>query len=93
MVEGDDAPPQIKAKYSDQSKTAGLLLRLTSSIHHTANYVVLDSGFCVLKALEVGDVAAVEGEMDGVCYNIWAMTMKDTGYVTKIMGTSFDLRL
>jgi hypothetical protein len=125
MVEGDDAPPQIVPDFSGHSKTAGLLLRLTRSIHHTAKYVVLDSGFCVLKALielrkvgvfagalikkrrywpalvagdamddyfndkAVGDVAAVEGELDGVRYNIWAM--KDAGYVTKIMGTASGL--
>jgi hypothetical protein len=34
-------------------------------------------------------VAAVEGNHDGVCYNIWAM--KDACYVKKIMGMTFCL--
>ncbi len=37
---------------------------------------------------EVGAVAAVEGNHDGIRY-IWAM--KDAGYVTKIMGTASGL--
>jgi hypothetical protein len=37
----------------------------------------------------VGDVAAVEEEVDGIHYNIWAI--KDAGYITKIMGTALGL--
>ncbi len=35
----------------EHGKTSGLLLWLTKYIHHLARYVVLDSGFCVLKGL------------------------------------------
>ena len=31
-------------------ETGGLLLRLTKTIHGSGRYVILDSGFCVLKA-------------------------------------------
>lgn len=94
-------------------------------IHHTAKYIVLDSGLCVLAALvalkrisvfagalikkhhywmslvpghtinnqcdeqEVGSVAAVQGDLDVVRYNIWAM--KDAGYMTESMGTASRL--
>ena len=52
LVEGKDQPPRLPAKqYSDLGKTVGLCLRLTSSIHGTGNVVVMDSGFCVLKAI------------------------------------------
>ena len=123
LREGKDRPSELPAEeFSEEGKTAGLLLRLTKTIHHTARYVVLDSGFCVLMALlalkkkgvyggevikkqhfwsslvardamdchfedkEVGAVAAVEGNHAGVCYIIWSM--KDAGYITKIMGTA-----
>ncbi|KAL7487238.1 hypothetical protein ACHAW6_012858 [Cyclotella cf. meneghiniana] len=88
-------------------------------------YVVLDSGFCVLKGLislvksgvfacslikkrrywpaycqgeaidqyfvgkNVGDTAAVEGELDGVPYNIWCF--KEPDYVCKMFGTAGGL--
>ncbi len=52
IVEGNDRPREMPAaEFADKGKTAGLLLRLTKSVHHSARYVVLDSGFCVLKAL------------------------------------------
>jgi hypothetical protein len=52
MVEGGDRPDELpEPEYSEHGKTAGLLLRLTKSLHNTAKYVVLDSGFCVLKAI------------------------------------------
>jgi hypothetical protein len=126
LREGKDCPSELPpAEFSEEGIMAGLLLCLTKTIHHTACYVVLDSGFCVLLALhalkkkgvyagalikkrcywpslvagdaidghfddkEVGAVAAVEGNHDGICYNIWAM--KDAGYVTKIMGTASGL--
>jgi Transposase IS4 len=31
--------------------TIGLLMHLTKSIHHSGRVVIIDSGFCVLKAL------------------------------------------
>ena len=104
VVEGRDRPTQLgRPEYEvEHGKTGGLLLRLTKSIHQSARYVVLDSGFCVLKGLislmksgvfacslikkhrywpaycqgeaidryfvgkNVGNTAAVEGELNGV---------------------------
>ena len=52
IVEGNDHPCDMPpVEFSNTGKTAGLLLRLTKSVHHSARYVVLDSGFCVLQAL------------------------------------------
>lgn len=51
LVEGKDAPSQIQKQFEQFGKTAGLLLRMLQSYFHTARYIILDSGFCVLKAL------------------------------------------
>jgi len=52
MVEGKDCPRELGApEFDEAGKTGGLLLRLTKSMHNSARYVVLDSGFCVLAAL------------------------------------------
>jgi hypothetical protein len=51
IVEGKDHPPQVVPKYSELGKTTGLLMRMLQSYFSTGRYVVLDSGFCVLKAL------------------------------------------
>ncbi len=127
VVEGRDRPTQLgRPEYEvEHGKTGGLLLRLTKSIHQSARYVVLDSGFCVLKGLislvksgvfacslikkrrywpaycqgetidqyfvgkNIGDTAAVEGELDGVPYNIWCF--KEPDYVCKMFGTAGGL--
>ena len=52
LVEGKDRPRQLQPpKHSEHGKTTGLLLRLTDSIAHSGRVVIMDSGFCVLKAL------------------------------------------
>jgi len=51
LVEGRDAPPEIPKQFNAEGKTAGLLLRMLQSYFHTARYIVLDSGFCVLKGI------------------------------------------
>ena len=51
MVEGKDHPPQIKERFSELGKTTGLLMRMLECYCATSRYVILDSGFCVLKAL------------------------------------------
>ena len=51
LVEGMDAPAQLKQKYDNLGKTVGLLLRMTEGFWGTAKIVVLDSGFCVLQGL------------------------------------------
>ncbi|KAI2504308.1 xylulose kinase [Fragilaria crotonensis] len=52
LVQGKDEPSQIpNEKYSEHGKTAGLLMRLTESIHHSGRVVIMDSGFCALQSL------------------------------------------
>jgi hypothetical protein len=52
LVKGEDRPPQLALeKISEHGQRAGLLLRLTDSIHHFERVVIMDSGFCVLQAL------------------------------------------
>ena len=51
LVEGKDHPPQIQERWSDLGRTTGLLMRMLSTYFTTGRYVVLDSGFCVLRAL------------------------------------------
>ena len=53
MVEGKDEPKEKpKSRYSSSySKTTSLLLELCKTIMFTGRVVILDSGFCVLKAL------------------------------------------
>jgi len=53
MVEGKDrhqdlGPPEFESVID---KTGGLLLRMLKSCFNSGRYVVLDSGFCVLKAI------------------------------------------
>ena len=53
LVEGKDSPPERPAdpNVSTFGKTTALLLRMLAPIFGTAKVVILDSGFCVLKAL------------------------------------------
>jgi Transposase IS4 len=52
LVEGRDRPiERPQEKYDECGKTGGLLIRLTEKLWGTGSVVVLDSGFCVLKAL------------------------------------------
>ena len=53
IVEGKDSPPQRPRDPNETAvgKTAALLLRMLKPIFGTAKVVILDSGFCVLKAL------------------------------------------
>lgn len=52
LVEGKDKPDAHALEYDDLGgRTVGLLLRLTRAIWNTGKLVILDSGFCVLKAL------------------------------------------
>ena len=52
LVEGKEEPDVFKAKKRNiHGNTVGLLLRLCTSLYGTGKLVVLDSGFCVLKAL------------------------------------------
>ena len=126
MVEGKDRPRELAVpEFSSYGKTAGLMLRMLKSYFGAGKYVILDSGFCVLKAIielkrrgvyscalikkrrfwptgvpgeamdsymeakEVGDVDAVQGCIDGVTYNLWAM--KEPDYTMKMMATSGSL--
>jgi hypothetical protein len=51
MVEGKDHPPQVAERWSKLGKTTVLLLRMLATYFSTGRYVILDSGFCVLKSL------------------------------------------
>jgi hypothetical protein len=51
LVEGKDAPPEIQVPNVEHRKTTGLLLRMLTTYYYTGKYVVLDSGFCVLKGI------------------------------------------
>jgi hypothetical protein len=51
LVKGKDSPPQVLVEHKEKGRTAGLLLWLLRAYHYTGRYVVLDSGFCVLKAI------------------------------------------
>jgi hypothetical protein len=51
IVEGKDKPANKVYEYGELGTTASLLLRLTKSIWFTGKVVILDSGFCVLKAI------------------------------------------
>ncbi len=51
LVEGKDRqlPPK---EYSEHGRTIGLLMRLTESIYHSGQVIIMDSGSCVFKALK-----------------------------------------
>ncbi len=51
MVERKDHPPQVTERWSELGKTTGLLLRMLATYFLTGQYVILNSGFCVLKSL------------------------------------------
>jgi hypothetical protein len=52
IVEGKDAPPEAEQKeYFEKGKTVGLCLHLTKSLYGTGSVVVMDSAFCVVKAI------------------------------------------
>ncbi len=50
MVEGKDHPPQIAERLSELGKTTGLLLWMLATYFSTRRYVILNSGFCILKS-------------------------------------------
>ena len=52
LVEGNNAPPERgEAEQNSMGKTVRLLLLVTKPISGTGKLVVLDCGFCVLKAI------------------------------------------
>ena len=54
IVEGKDKPtegPHSTSQYSDLGKTAGLVRRMTKSIHGSGRVVILDSGFGFLPVV------------------------------------------
>jgi hypothetical protein len=52
LVEGKTRPRELgPLPHSNFGKTAGLLLRMTQTIHGTGKVVIMDSGFCVLDGL------------------------------------------
>ena len=83
LVEGKDRPQEIGApEYEDLGgKTVGLLLRLLKNYFGSARYVVLDSGFCVLKAL-------IELKRKGVF--ACALIKKRRYWPSMVPGDAFD---
>ena len=52
LCEGKDHPQHMDKKdYDELGATVGMLLHLTKPVHGCGKVMVLDSGFCVLKAL------------------------------------------
>ena len=52
MVEGRDAPTERpEGQFEKYGSTTYLLLELCRTIFHSGQVIILDSGFCVLKAL------------------------------------------
>ncbi len=52
MVEGKDRPRELgPQEFSSYGKTAGLMLRMLKSYFGAGKYVILDSCFCVRKAI------------------------------------------
>ena len=51
LVEGKDHPRQLEMMYDNLGKTVGLMLRCLQSYFASGRYVILDSGFCVLKGI------------------------------------------
>jgi hypothetical protein len=51
FVKGEDHPQQIKERWSKLGQTTGLLMRMLLTYFMTGRYVVLDLGFCMLRAL------------------------------------------
>ena len=51
LVEEKDSPPQVAVNFKEKGKTAGLLLRMLRPFFYMGRHVVLDSGFCILKAI------------------------------------------
>ena len=52
LVEGKDCPTRAPPKeHKEKGKTVGLCLRLTKALQGSGSIVVMDSGFCVVKAI------------------------------------------
>ena len=52
LVEGKDRPRALgQQEFDNMGSTVGLLLRMLAPIFHKGDVVILDSGFCVIKAI------------------------------------------
>ena len=126
LVTGKDRPSELgRPMYDELGKTVGLLLRMLEPVFHTGRYIVLDSGFCVLRGIvelrrrgvfacalikkrrywptlvpgdamerhfstmNVGEVDAIEGSLDGISYTLWGM--KEPDYIMRMMATGGPL--
>jgi hypothetical protein len=101
MVEGKDQPREVPVQHDEQGKTAGLLLRLTAPIWATGKVVVLDSGFCVLKAITELQKVGVYSSALIKKRRYWPkgipgddikayFTDKPIGFTNRLPGTSSD---
>ena len=48
---GKDSHPELPLESNNLGKTVGLVLRILRSYFTLGKYVVLDSGFCILKGI------------------------------------------
>jgi hypothetical protein len=101
MVEGKDAPPEIKKDFDEMGRTVALLLRLTKNIWTTGKVVILDSGFCVLRGLIELFKKGVFGSALIKKRRFWPKDVpgeaiieyfgdKPIGYTARRPGTSYD---
>ena len=83
MVEGKDRPQDLGPPEFESviGKTGGLLLRILKSCFNLGRYVVLDSGFCVLKAI----VALYEKYGVRVFNNIYNSEVTHTNAVLQLL--------
>ena len=82
MVEGEDRPQEIWAKeFAGYSKTAGLMMRMLKTYFCTGKYVILDSGFCVFKALI---------ELNSHCLFACALIKKHHFWPAQVPGFAMD---
>ena len=48
---GKDSPPELPLEFNNLGRTVGLMLCCLCSYFMLGKYVVLDSGFCILKGI------------------------------------------
>ncbi len=84
MVEGKDHPRELGASEFDDhgGKTVGLLVQMLKKYFSSGRYVILDSGFCILKGI-------VELKKEGIFAG--AMIKKHCYWPSLVPGEAIDL--
>ena len=82
MVESTDRPRELgPQEFLSYGKTAGMMLRMLKSYFGAGKYVILDSGFCVLKAI-------IEMKRHEICS--CALIKKTRFWRTGVPGNAMD---